>query len=231
MKKKVITAFDVDTARKAGLARIAVPDGALVTPQAADDARDYGITLTRGVQSPMPDELPPPVASPERDIAEAVRRRVLARLGNSSPHGLDAAISSVIAEIFGFSVNGTTVETAFVHKAGGVRLVASSALPVRDSVGTGPAAASMVEAVPPEGTLPGIAYMSWENSSFAWTFPHAEVLVVLEGEIALTAEDTTVTGKPGDSFLIPPGSAVTLAAKGVARCVHSSWPNLATAKG
>jgi len=45
--KKVITAQDLQEARKAGLTAISVSPGALITPQAQDDARKYGIALQR----------------------------------------------------------------------------------------------------------------------------------------------------------------------------------------
>jgi len=45
--KKVITAQDLQEARKAGLTAVSVPFGALITPQAQDDARKYGIALQR----------------------------------------------------------------------------------------------------------------------------------------------------------------------------------------
>jgi len=45
--KKVITAQDIQEARKAGLTAVSVPPGAIITPQALDDARNYGIALQR----------------------------------------------------------------------------------------------------------------------------------------------------------------------------------------
>lgn len=230
MKKTVITAFDVTTARKAGQKSIAVPGGALVTPQAADDARDYGIALTRDGQIPAPDGRTGPggpavPATP--DIAGEIRRQILARLGNAAPASLDAIIAAVLADV---PASPATGAASFIRKAGAVSLVMSSALPA-GTAGSGPAAVSMVEALPPSLEHPGIAYMRWENASFAWTFERDEVLVVLEGEIALAAAEGTLAGKPGDAFRIPAGSSVTLSAKGAARCVHSSWSNPATAKG
>lgn len=230
MKKAVITAFDITTARRAGQTSINVPDGTLVTPQAADDARDHGIALVRGGI--------PPAAVPSRPdtsgartgsfIKAEVRRQVMARLGDPAPATLDAIIASVMAASPNASATGTA---SFIRKAGTVSLVASSALSAQGGAGPGPAAVTMVEALPPGAAHPGIAYMRWENASFAWTFKHDEVLVLLEGEISLTVGGETLGGRPGDSFLIPAGSSVTLSAKGVARCVHSSWPNPATAKG
>lgn len=252
MKKAVITAYDISMARKAGLTAVTVPAGALVTPQAADDARTYGIALA--APGAVPDatasgaraargggmETAPLAAArqairPPGDgagITEEVRRRVLARLGNAAPASLpalDAVISSVMAGSAGSSPGGEEAASG-IRKAGGVRHV-SPALLSRERPGAGLSAVRMEEAVPPGGTHPGITYMSWENSSFAWTFRHDEVLVVLEGEITLAADGTALLGKPGDSFLIPAGSAVTLTARGGARCVCSSWPNPAIVKG
>ena len=45
MAKIVITANEVREARKAGRTEIVVPLGAIVTPQARDDAREFGIRL------------------------------------------------------------------------------------------------------------------------------------------------------------------------------------------
>lgn len=230
MKKAVITAFDITTARRAGQTSINVPNGALVTPQAADDARDHGIALVRDGTQPaaLPSRPGAPSTQTGSCIADEVRRQVLARLGNAAPAMLDAVITSVMTD----SPDAPATDMASaIRKAGTVSLVASSALSVQNGTGPGPAAVTMVEALPPDAAHPGIASMRWENSSFAWTFKHAEVLVVLEGEITLTASGETLVGKPGDAFLIPAGSSVTLSAKGVVRCVHSSWPNPATAKG
>lgn len=256
MKKVVITAFDVSTAKKAGQTSLAVPEGALVTPQAADDARDYGISLVRGGSSmaPLTAALPcapgsasavsPSTAVPniagkqgvggEPGIADAVRQQVLARLGSAAPASaltsLDAVISAVMAALPDAASGGGT-GTPFIRRAGTVTHVDSSALPSQGNVSAGPAAVAMVEAAQPGAGQPGIGYMNWENASFSWTFTHAEVLVVLEGELTLTVGGSSLTGRTGDSFLIPAQSAVTLAAKGRVRCVHSSWPNPETAKG
>lgn len=48
--KKLITSMDISEARKAGRTGITVPPGALITPQARDDAKNYGIALLDGPQ-------------------------------------------------------------------------------------------------------------------------------------------------------------------------------------
>lgn len=304
--KQVITATDVATARKAGQATLAVPDGAIITPQAADDAREFGITLVRengapvaagpmvpvyhaaamqprfmqpqvmqpqtmqpqaaqtpvigygphvvpvpmaplplnAVQAgpvmpriltqnipqgvpPMPAQAYAPYPSPAQpapsqsasanDVVDEVRRLVMARLGNAVPPALDAVISSVLSGAPG-------------QGGGPVVFASASSLPA-SNVASAPAAVSMVEVAAPSASLPGLGYLSWENSSFTWTFDTAEALAVLEGQLSLTANGSAYTAGPGDSFLIPAGVAVTLSAKGRVRCVHSSWPNPETAKG
>lgn len=214
MKKVVITAFDITTAKRAGETHLAIPKNALVTPQAADDARDYGIDLVRDTSAPAtPEPAQKQAASPE-SLAAEIRRRVVARLGGAVPVSLDAVITDVLAI-------GT--KAAHAHDESGVVCVSAGTAPVRQ--GASPGGVAMVEAVPPSPVNPGVAYMAWENTSFSWAFPRAELLVVLEGEITVTAKGSARTGKPGDTFIIPAGTEATLAATGKVRCMHSSWDN------
>ena len=245
MKKVVITAFDIRTARQEGRSSISVPEGALVTPQAIDDARAYGISIMRGVLASRPvasmpsvvpsvirgavpdvraagprSAAPLPAAHGGADMVEEVRRRLLALLGDAAPASLDAVIRQAMA---GVSVSAPAAASSFVRKAGGTVQVVAAAIPVAENNGAS-GGVGMVEAVPPGQNHPGVAYMRWENASFSWTFPHAEVLVVLEGELGLETNGVSLTGVPGDSFLVPAGDMVVLSAKGRVRCMHSSWP-------
>lgn len=239
--KHVITATDIGTARKMGRTSLSVPAGTLVTPQAADDARDYGITLLReggsvpqGGAKAVAHQAARPAASPvspvpvvpAQDTAalEAeVRRLVAARLGPAAdPAALDAAIRAVLA-VGGV---GQATEAPFVRRAGGLALVRREGLPkAAGSPKSGPDAVDMIEALAPDGGAPGVGYLRWANTSFTWTFPKAEVVTVLAGELTLACEGASLTASPGDSFRIAAGATVTLAAKGEACCVHSSWPS------
>ncbi len=242
--KHVITALDIGAARKMGRTSLSVPAGTLVTPQAADDARDYGITLLRegesvpqrgprgGAKAAAPQAARPAVspvpavpAAPARDTAalEAeVRRLVAARLGPSAdPAALDAAIRAVLSA----GGAGQSTETPFVRRAGGLALVRREGLPkTGGSPRSGPEAVDMIEALPPDGGAPGVGYLRWENTSFTWTFSEAEVVTVLAGELTFSCEGASLSASPGDSFRIAAGATVTLAARGEACCVHSSWP-------
>ena len=56
MVKPLITANEVREARQEGRTEIAVPSGAIVTPQARDDACQFGIRIV--VQASLPGEPP-----------------------------------------------------------------------------------------------------------------------------------------------------------------------------
>lgn len=227
--KKVITAIDISTARKAGAKQLAVPAGGIVTPQAADDARSYGINLVResGVSAasrpaPVAPTSPSRLIAPDSAAVAEVRRQVLAKVGAAAdPARVDEAIRLV------FGAGSLSAEdTSYLRRAGGVTQVRHAALPAAEAA-SGPQGISggvqIIEALVSAQGSPGVSYMNWEQSSFAWTFPQAEVLVVLEGELRLACEGAEMTVLSGDSLRIAAGSAVTLAAKGRVRCVLSSW--------
>ena len=62
--KKVITAQDISEARKAGATSLPIASHAIVTPQAQDDARSYGITLQRVAENEAVAKMHQPLVSP-----------------------------------------------------------------------------------------------------------------------------------------------------------------------
>lgn len=70
MTKQIITAETVRLAWKAGESVIVYAKGDIVTQQAQDDARHYGITLTTETPSPRP----PLWRSPRRRLSRRSRR-------------------------------------------------------------------------------------------------------------------------------------------------------------
>ena len=68
MVKPIITADEVRKARQEGRAEIAVPPGAIVTPQARDDAGAFGIRLVASpcAAAPACAALPKPADLPGR---------------------------------------------------------------------------------------------------------------------------------------------------------------------
>ena len=261
--KKVITAVDIRAARNAGQKCFAVPEGALVTPQAADDARDYGIALVRqapggtsapeaafGAASvplrapvaPLPTPAPAPsirppmpapgvqasfsgaasVAPASASLEEEVRRQVLARLGASVDSARVGEAVRAVLSGGGSPASGG----APVQNAGGIVHVRKGDVPKAvPGASKGFAGVEMIETVIPAGvSSPGSGYLVFEKTSFEWTFPHTEILVLLEGELRLSSGGVTISAAPGDILHLPAGSSVTLSSSGKVCCACGSWP-------
>ncbi|MCL2123344.1 MAG: hypothetical protein FWH34_04565 [Desulfovibrionaceae bacterium] len=76
MAKSIITANEVREARKEGRAEIAVPPGAVITPQARDDAREFGIRFAGEASRPVASSyVAAPVSAPVVPPNPAVRER------------------------------------------------------------------------------------------------------------------------------------------------------------
>ena len=71
------------------------------------------------------------------------------------------------------------------------------------------------------------ALSEWELSSAGFSDhpPHDEVTFVLEGELHIRVEETTVVGKPGDTITVPAGSTGHYWAPRYARMLGIYGPN------
>ena len=92
--KKVITAQDISEARKAGATTLPIANHAIVTPQAQDDARGYGITLERVAENDhvakMHQLLTAPPPQPQAGASLIAGAAQLQRF-TSITHGMPAA--------------------------------------------------------------------------------------------------------------------------------------------
>ena len=80
---------------------------------------------------------------------------------------------------------------------------------------------------PPGPAWTGFALMEWELTAAEWTdrHPHDEVNHVLEGELHVTSDGTTVVARTGDTVRVPAGSRATYAAPAYARMLAVYGPN------
>jgi uncharacterized cupin superfamily protein len=251
--KQLVCAQDIRNARTAGQTRLVIPAGAVITPQARDDARSYGITLTEeappvagqaGSSSLSVPVASRPAAAPllfsdlQRPIPQTgtdplalkIRSLVAAELGPAADMAaIASSVNTVLAErrqAAGEPGNsgvcpvqaGDPVEelTDAVLVRGGEGFPPQGAKPVRGT--------AVAEVLTPDARGPGIGYLSFAAASFEWTFAHAEVLVVLEGELLLSGNGMTLRAGPGDVLRIHAGAVCTLSASGPVRCVYSAWP-------
>ncbi len=216
--KTLITANEVNAARKAGQTSIRLPQDALITPQARDDAREYGIALVRDSEG----------RNSEDNGIPAVGTATPAASARQSPAPLTVAAmpAHARAENGNPSAPSTAKAASFIHRSAGITLAKRKELPLAPG-GLTPAsgALSLFEALVPAKGQPGAGYMCWENSSFAWTFDQAHILVVLEGELVLHFDNREITAEPGDTLRLDSGLSVTMVARGRVCCAYGSWCN------
>ena len=250
--KKVITAQDIRDTRKAGLTSLTHPADAIVTPQARDDARSYGIALQAARTEP---EKAPQVAlepakrpvssqkslqSPEQALGrtslwDMVRAQVAAKLG---PAFDAAAVEAVIAGMAGSDASGgltsgakgTEQPTGGVAASGGhggehgVTLVQHSGPPAGRGGASPSSGLLLTDVLASDAGGPGVGYLDFASSSFTLVFPDHEVVTVLEGELGVTVQEKTVKARAGEAVRIAAGTSVTLSATGPVRCLYTAWP-------
>ncbi|HKY59749.1 MAG TPA: hypothetical protein VJP59_01955 [Gemmatimonadota bacterium] len=88
MSRPVLSADDVRAARRRGETRLEVPEGALVTPLARDEAQRLGVELVQagvGAGSATPPPVRPHTATCDPDDLERVIERVRAQVPGADP--------------------------------------------------------------------------------------------------------------------------------------------------
>lgn len=328
--KKLLTAQDIHEARKAGLTALVVPPGALITPQARDDARSYGILLQQEPAAPAPAQAAPPAAPafsplpaqawsaagreafapvpaaafaqarsagsapftaravphasdsqaaqpaqafagrevraahhcmaaqppvpvpaqsagqppsfspappalPAWLVADLISRQVAQHLGDKAePAHINAVVREVLAEQDPAAFAGSARTAVSGAQAAPMPMQAGSgAVLVRGSEALPGQAVSadaviVADSLLPDARGPGVGYMRITDNSFTWTFADNEVLVVLEGELRLTAAGLDLSAGPGDAIRLTAGLSCTLSARGRVSCVYSAWPKAAS---
>ena len=76
-----------------------------------------------------------------------------------------------------------------------------------------------------DGTPFAAGYMEWDAASFLWKAECHEIATVLQGELCLTMNGRTLTGKPGDVLYIPKGTDVTFSSPGYVKFAYVTCPS------
>lgn len=219
MGKRILTVEDIIQAAKAGKGALAAaPSECIVTPQARDKARELGVALGAGLEPPGPAPEPSAPLPADPTVREIVRR--VADLARPElPAGVDSAelerlVCEAVTARLGIAPPGPAAHPGpsgdFAPSPGGVRFLDFSRL-AREA--SGPVAVAekvfLAEALADDaGARLAGGHMAWEKASFSRTVERPEIAVVIEGELLLTADGQTRTGRPGDMFYFPPGAAV-----------------------
>jgi ethanolamine utilization protein EutQ len=198
-RRRVVTSADVREASAAGQAALAVPADVVVTPSAADTARELGVELRRdgahapaGVHHRAGDEL-----------EDRVRRIVTGLVGA----GVGAA--------------GDTGPRRVRHVDG--RSVTLEPFPYPGpEPGQDVRAADVVTSA--DGSPVAAGFLALTRGCFPWTLTYDEVQYVIEGELHLGTPDGVVVGRPGDVLYVPKGTEVTFGTPSWARLLYITFP-------
>lgn len=199
--RKVILAADIAAARSAGQQSISVPEGAIITPQAHDDARDCGISILVG-GVPTVAGLP---AHPAQASGQSPAQNTVRPAYGSSPANAPAARGA----------SGGTPEKC-PATPGLERLFPA------DAVKKATPAKGGVAMLMADSASGGTTYFAWESASYAWTFDAPATLNILDGAVSVSCGGPGVTAKTGEALRIPSGCLATVTAQGGVRCVLSA---------
>lgn len=113
MARQLITAVDIREAKRNGTLDLALAEGCLVTPQAADEARRLGVRLQRGRGVPAPG----PVSAPERATPTPAPRPQAAAAANATGDALFAEVRRLVAAKLPAEARNSPLVDQLVKKA------------------------------------------------------------------------------------------------------------------
>lgn len=229
--KKLITANDIRDAKAKSIKEIAIKAGfTIVTPEAYDVAKTFGISLIEEGSSSIPikpneiivqkdsSSTPP---SPKQQTLYKIKNEIQSRVGSNVESDLiESLIKKAMAD---FNVKAPTCprqindDGIVLVRGNSVELDAFDGAPgknigLTDVIGTA------------QNSTLGVGYMGWEKAFFPWTLNYDEVDVVLEGELHIKTPSGTTIGKPGDVIFIPKGSSIEFGTPTHVRFVYVAYP-------
>lgn len=218
---RVITSEDIRRARKAGQQAIGIALGTLVTPQARDDARAYGIELSTAVEH-APErrfadrsEQAGQRAAGEREVEEAVRRLAL-RLA-VFPRPPAESVTAVPTAALAAAPTAATGESNMEKLASVIKEVITELYP---QAGTAGAQALPGRVRVSESSSGGrlFSLLSWDGAPLEWDFEEAESLFAVQGKIRVDSNGEVFELAPGQGREIRAQSHVVLSASGPCSC-------------
>lgn len=225
MKKRFLTADMIRVRKAEGCSSITLEPGDVLTPLAADTARELGLDVI-GALNPVPvlvngngnghkaEAVPAPAAAVPApapapagfDLEPLIRQVVMACLvklngnGSGSTDAPDSPVKRVGAQSyamqpFPFEINRPEMDV------------------------------QLVDVITAEHGSPMAAgFLSFHKGSFPWTLTYDEIEFVLEGEIHIGTAQGTVVGKPGDVLYIPKGTQITFGTPGWTKILYVTYP-------
>jgi ethanolamine utilization protein EutQ len=200
-RRRVVTSADVREASAAGQAALTVPADGVVTPSAADTARELGLELRR-------DALPEPATAGGEhragDELEQRVRRIVNGLVGAGAGAVGAAEPRRVRHVDGRSV--TLEPFPYPGPEPGQEVRAADVVTSAD------------------GSPVAAGFLVLTRGCFPWTLTYDEVQYVIEGELHLGTPDGVVVGHPGDVLYVPKGTEVTFGTPSWTRLLYVTFP-------
>lgn len=242
--KSLISARVVQESHRRGERVLAAaPASVIVTPEARTVAAELGVHLDESAAGAGA------APSPSGALRQAVRRAVLARLGDATVDltALDALIDEVLAR----RPPGTAAtppapvapssaplvapaEQTHSHyryqTLAGIKRIDATSLQFGQLAGKAGEGVGVIDVVTAADDSPmTVGYMTWTQCFFPWDLAHDEINVVLEGALHLRAEGEEIICRAGDAVFIPRGSRLEIGTPGHTRFLYVTRPSNGTA--
>lgn len=225
--KKLISANIVNQCFKDGLKNIYVEDkNTIVTAEAKDLAKKYNIKITSHCHSTS-------AAEPEKEVSSKklvpiIVDKVLCQLNDSN---LDKeAITKVVQNYIdkNNALSCTTDECFNYEKdAKGLKVIRGNSVKLKrfEDAGKNKNVQLLDIITHQDGSPMSAGIMSWKKEdSFPWKITYDEVDYVIEGELQVTVDGKTYSGKAGDIFYIPKGSEIIFGTPNFTKVMYVTYP-------
>ncbi|MBI4928887.1 MAG: DUF861 domain-containing protein [Anaerolineae bacterium] len=219
MRKRFLTADMIRARRAEGHNHINLEPGDVLTPLAADTAREMGIEIrpVNLLEAPIPQ-----ATSPTNGSIPAKEKETSSLPTQVAPPDLEPLIRQVVMACLS-SLNGNGPATAASVKRVGAQSYQMKPFPFE--INRPEMDVQLVDVITAENGSPMAAgFLSFHKGSFPWTLTYDEIEFVLEGEIHIGTAQGTVVGKPGDVHYIPKGTQITFGTPGWAKILYVTYP-------
>ncbi|GFP36034.1 ethanolamine utilization protein EutQ [Candidatus Hakubella thermalkaliphila] len=198
--KKLISTQDVRNLYYSGQKELVVTRDQIITPEARDLAKVLSMKVVYA------DDILSEVKT-DTDLIRNLVSQVLERLGQTDA-GQGPRMFNAERDPSGITlVRGDTVKMGkFDSDIPGQNIGLTDLITEKDS---SPMAAGI---------------MCWDKASFPWTLNYHEIDIVLDGQLDITIDGRTYSGKRGDVFYIPKGSSITFGTPTFVKFFYVTYP-------
>lgn len=209
--KKLVCLSEVKAAAAKGQKIFTIDCNTIVTPAAADMAKDLGLELVVnpaavcGGLAPKGAAGPKPEIAIDRNLIYQIVKAVIANQGGLSlpeaPYQAEQAKNSSLKIVRGRTVKLETFDTGDPRTNVAYREVVSQ-----------------------DESHMSAGFLTIDKSSFDWQLDYEEIDIILEGSLSITVSGETFTACQGDVLFVPKGSKVTWSSTGHVKLFYITYP-------